>query len=71
MTILLFLFSILGSILGYEIAPITDDMTQVSKEVIASLLPTTGVTQTSSIGWQRLAYICGNSAQNRIISSLL
>jgi hypothetical protein len=60
MKILLLLFSVLGCIAVYEIAPITDDMIQASNAVIASLLPSNGVTQSSSIGWQRLAYICGN-----------
>jgi hypothetical protein len=51
----------LSSICAYEIAPITEDMTQVSNAVIADLLPSTGVTQSSSVGWQRLAYICGKN----------
>ncbi len=47
------------SILSYEIAPITDQMLAVSNKVIETLLPASGVTQSSSVGWQRLAYICG------------
>jgi hypothetical protein len=43
---------------AYTIAPVTDDMIQVADSVISDLLPPTGVSQTSSTGWQRLAYIC-------------
>lgn len=44
---------------SYEIAPITNDMIDASQAIINNLLPSTGVTQYNSIGWQRLAYICG------------
>lgn len=56
----LLLFSVnLQSIQSYEIAPITSDMTSAAQEIINNLLPSSGVTQTSSVGWSRLAYICG------------
>lgn len=44
---------------AYEIAPITDDMRQASQAIVAALLPEEGVTETSSVAWSRLAYICG------------
>lgn len=43
----------------YEIAPITPDMQDAADAVVANLLPDSGVTQLSSVGWQRLAYITG------------
>lgn len=43
----------------YQIAPITNDMKDAATAIIANLLPASGVTQLSSVGWQRLAYICG------------
>ena len=43
---------------GYEIAPITPDMETAADEIISYLLPPTGVTQSSSVAWSRLAYIC-------------
>ena len=43
---------------GYEIAPITSNMRTISSAVISSLLPNAGVSEKSSLAWQRLAYIC-------------
>jgi carboxypeptidase Q len=43
---------------SYTIAPITDAMKSASSKIISYLLPPTGVTESSSEGWSRLAYIC-------------
>jgi carboxypeptidase Q len=43
---------------GYEIAPITQEMKSASEQIISYFLPPSGVTQTSSVAWSRLAYIC-------------
>lgn len=43
---------------AYEIAPITPEMESASEQIISYLLPSTGVTQSSSVAWSRLAYIC-------------
>jgi carboxypeptidase Q len=42
----------------YTLAPVTDDMRSVAQQVLDTALPTTGVTQESSVAWSRLAYIC-------------
>jgi hypothetical protein len=52
----LFLFPYITS--AYEIAPITNQMRQAAQQIEDYLLPQNGVTQQSSIAWQRLAYIC-------------
>lgn len=41
----------------YTLAPVTAQMGQAASKIINSLLPSTGVTQESSVAWQRLAYI--------------
>ena len=61
-SIFLFLLSSYAAVASaaeYEIAPITPDMQAAADAVVASMLPDSGVTQLSSVGWQRLAYITG------------
>ena len=44
---------------GYEIAPITADMKTAANAIVNFLLPPLEpVTQETSVGWSRLAYIC-------------
>ena len=59
---LLLLWSVaipLAAASSYQIAPITPDMQSAADAIIAEMLPASGVTQQSSVGWQRLAYISG------------
>ena len=55
---LIFVISLFCGIWGYEIAPITADMTSAAYAIEQYLLPESGVSDLSSVGWQRLAYIC-------------
>ena len=48
-----------AAVSGYSIAPITPEMQDATTAIVSNLLPESGVTQESSVGWQRLAYICG------------
>ena len=60
LVLLTVLFFIAAPILvsSYTIAPITKDMQDAANDIIKYQLPAEGVTQGSSISWQRLAYIC-------------
>jgi hypothetical protein len=60
-----------SSVTPYEIAPITTNMQSATDAIIADLLPASGVTQQSSVGWQRLAYITGELHVVNIYSKIL
>lgn len=52
------IFLLFAAANAYDIAPITPAMTDAAAQIENYLLPSTGVTQQSSVAWQRLAYIC-------------
>ncbi len=60
LVLLVFHYFIIAPIIvsSYTIAPITKDMQDAAAGIIKFQLPPGGVTQESSISWQRLAYIC-------------
>ena len=39
----------------YELAPVTPEMENAATQIIDALLPISGVTEESSVPWQRLA----------------
>jgi carboxypeptidase Q len=43
---------------NYELQYVTPAMRTVASQILEAALPTTGVTQASSVAWTRLAYIC-------------